>query len=96
MPETTKSNVFTVEHSNTLALDTEVSVEADSRFDEFHLYLQALQHILNSTEDLDYLDGFRSHLTSAAVALGMKMAINVKDLQETEPISKHYQSEAKE
>lgn len=91
MSEPTKSNVFNIAFSNTLARDTEVSVEAESRYDELQLYFEALQYILDNTEDLEYLKGFRSELTSAAVALGMKMAINIKDLQATEPILKHYQ-----
>ena len=93
MSKSTKSNVFNIAFSNTLARDTEVSVEAESRFDELQLYFEALQYILDNTEDLEYLKNFRSDLTSAAVALGMKMAININELQATEPVSKRYQQE---
>lgn len=89
MSEPTKSNVLTVSTDGLLSNTTEVKVEAKARLDENWLYMQALTHISERTEDLPYLEEFRSDINKAIVALGMKSALaqmelnDVKDVSET-------------
>lgn len=81
MSEQVKSNIFLVFNDNgILSETTEVKVEAKSRLDENWLYMQALTHISERTEDLPYLEEFRSHIHEAIISLGVKSAFHQKEL----------------
>lgn len=91
MSEQVKSNIFSVSNDNgILSETTEVKVEAKSRLDEHWLYMQALIHMYERTEDLPYLEEFRSDINKAIVALGMKSALAQKELDNVKNVSETF------
>lgn len=90
MSEQTKSNIFSVSDNGILSETTEVKVEAKSRLDEHWLYMQALIHMYERTEDLSYLEDFRSNVNKAIVALGMKSALNESGLNGVQNVSETF------
>jgi hypothetical protein len=91
MSEQVKSNIFTVSNDNgILSETTEVKVEAKSRLDENWLYMQALTHISERTEDLPYLEEFRFHIHEAIISLGVKSALHQKELDNVKNVSETF------
>ena len=91
MSEQVKPNIFFVSNDNgILSETTEVKVEAKSRLDENWLYMQALIHMYERTEDLPYLKEFRSDINKAIVALGMKSALAQMELNDVKNVSETF------
>ena len=91
MSEQVKSNIFSVSNDNgILSETTEVKVEAKSRLDENWLYMQALTYISERTEDLPYLEEFRSHIHEAIISLGVKSAFHQKELDNVKNVSETF------
>lgn len=90
MSEQVKSNIFSVSDNGILSETTEVKVEAKSRLDEHWLYMQALIHMYERTKALPYLEEFRSDINKAIVALGMKSALNERELNSITNVSETF------